>query len=94
MDVFFSSSCSVNPVKLHIAESSEEEENKRKRTGIFHRAIYWETDTADLWHMGKSYRQMQTFFSPTFRAARNESILRSSDNQIVKWLKRNFPPVK
>ena len=94
MNASFSSGCSVKPVKPYITESPEEEENKRKRAGFRRTAIYWRTDITDLRHMGKSYRQMQAFFSPTFRAARNESILRSSDNQIVKWLKRNCPPVK
>lgn len=94
MDASFSSGCSVKPVKPYITESPKEEGNRRKRAGFRRTAIYWETDTADLWHMGKSYRQMQAFFSPTFRAARNASILKLSDNQIVKWSKRNFPPVK
>lgn len=30
MDASFSSGCSVNPIKLHIAESSEEEKIKEK----------------------------------------------------------------
>lgn len=53
MNASFSSGCSVNPVKLHIAESSEEEKNKRKRAGFRRTAIYWRTNITDLRHSGK-----------------------------------------
>ncbi|KAB5477696.1 hypothetical protein DXB79_16125 [Bacteroides fragilis] len=77
-----------------MAKASGQRQNESKFIGFRPKSVHLHTYTINLRHRRKVCWQMQAFFRPTFRTARNESILRPSDYQIVKWSKRNFPPVK
>ncbi|RGO93009.1 hypothetical protein DXA78_19160 [Bacteroides fragilis] len=77
-----------------MAKASGQRQNESKFIRFRPKSVHLHTYNTNLRHRRKVCWQIQAFFRPTFRTARNESILRPSDYQIVKWSKRNFPPVK